>query len=296
MTSLESQSPSFERYLEAKRGVDDRATNRMIWAGFVHALKTRERPIHLLDVGTGLGSMVVRLAEWTQLSGPIRYCGLDRDEQLIRSGRKVLPEWFEAAGIAISESDRGLRTDGTLEIELQAGNVYDWTTSVDVIVAAAVCDILDIDRFVKHVETISEPGSVLYAPITFDGTTQFRPAHPADNRIEALYHRHMDEIRSTPGSSTAGRDLCERLRTSAFDVTGAGRSDWLIEPRETGYLPGDRIVLERMLGTIEQALAAYPSTTIASSTLKEWLSVRYDQLRDDQLSLRVRHLDILATR
>ena len=47
------------RYLAAKWSVDDRALNWQVWQRLVAALPraTTEQPLHILEVGAGIGSM-----------------------------------------------------------------------------------------------------------------------------------------------------------------------------------------------------------------------------------------------
>ena len=47
------------RYLAAKRSVDNRALNWQVWQRLVAALPraTTEQPLHILEVGAGIGSM-----------------------------------------------------------------------------------------------------------------------------------------------------------------------------------------------------------------------------------------------
>src|SRR5262245_59912277 len=50
---------SLLRYLAAKKSVDDRALNWRVWQRLVEALPrvTTEQPLHILEVGAGIGSM-----------------------------------------------------------------------------------------------------------------------------------------------------------------------------------------------------------------------------------------------
>jgi len=56
---------SFIRYLAAKKTVDDRALNAHVWNTLVNALPvtTPERPLRVLEVGAGIGTMVERVVE-----------------------------------------------------------------------------------------------------------------------------------------------------------------------------------------------------------------------------------------
>ncbi|MGQ0601957.1 MAG: hypothetical protein ACT4QE_09710, partial [Anaerolineales bacterium] len=52
---------SFERYLTAKKTVDDRALNAHVWETLARALPAG--PVRVLEVGCGIGAMVERVLE-----------------------------------------------------------------------------------------------------------------------------------------------------------------------------------------------------------------------------------------
>ena len=57
----------FTRYLASKRTVDDRALNRHVWQTLADAVAgelPRDRPLRVLEVGAGIGTMVDRCVEW----------------------------------------------------------------------------------------------------------------------------------------------------------------------------------------------------------------------------------------
>ncbi len=65
----------FQRYLAAKETVDDRALNRTVWQALVVAVtRELERPLRVLEIGAGAGSMARRIWDW-QLAEDIDYTG-----------------------------------------------------------------------------------------------------------------------------------------------------------------------------------------------------------------------------
>ena len=56
---------SFTRYLEAKKGIDDRSLNRHVWNALVQRLErsksTPDKPIQILEIGAGIGTMIERM-------------------------------------------------------------------------------------------------------------------------------------------------------------------------------------------------------------------------------------------
>ena len=73
----------FTRYLAAKRSVDDRALNRHVWQTLAEALGAAapaDRPLRVLEVGAGIGTMVERCIEWG-LFTRAEYTAVDSEEQ-----------------------------------------------------------------------------------------------------------------------------------------------------------------------------------------------------------------------
>ncbi|MGH2607189.1 MAG: class I SAM-dependent methyltransferase, partial [Anaerolineales bacterium] len=70
--------PAFIRYLAAKRRIDDRALNRQVWDAVWSHLGSGEpgRPLRILEVGAGIGTMIERILEWTRVQAA-SYTALD---------------------------------------------------------------------------------------------------------------------------------------------------------------------------------------------------------------------------
>jgi len=293
----------FVEYLTAKRSVDDRALNRRVWDEFVSGLTDRatatDRPLRIVEVGAGVGSMVARLADWERLPGTVSYRAVDVSDECVTAARERVPEWLSAAGYATTVDD-GVVTaelpDGDMrfEISFETADAREIVDDADAVIAAAFLDIVDPDRLLASLRDVLRPDGSLYAPCTFDGATHFSPAHPDDGRIESLYHRHMDEIRERPGSSRAARDVLERAPTHGYDVTAVGGGDWVVRPRGGTYPNGEDAFLDHLLATIDGALADYPADTLDPSVPEAWVSTRRAQLADGEFGLVAHHLDLLA--
>ncbi|MES3161815.1 MAG: class I SAM-dependent methyltransferase [Halorubrum sp.] len=291
-------------YLTAKRSVDDRALNRRVWDRFVSQLEARasetDRPLRVVEVGAGVGSMVARLADWEQLPGTVSYRAVDVEPACVAAARERVPEWLSAAGYTTAVRDDGTviadhpTRDTRFEIGFETADARGITDEADAVIAAAFFDIVDPDRLLTSVHDVLRRGGVLYAPCTFDGATHFSPAHPDDDRIETAYHRHMDEVREIPGSSRAARHLVERAPKHGYDVEAVGGGDWVVRPRAGTYPAEEAVFLEHLLATIDEALADYPPAELDPSIREEWGRTRRSQLADGEFGLVAHHLDVLA--
>ncbi|MHC3438412.1 class I SAM-dependent methyltransferase [Natrialbaceae archaeon A-gly3] len=293
-------SMSTQRYLEGKRTVDDRALDRRVLERFTAELAGRaseNEGVRIVELGAGVGTMVARLAAWGSLPTDVTYRAVDRDRESIAHAHERLPSWLEDAGYDVETREGGVlarKEDRRLEVTLEVADAFEISGEVDAVIAAAFLDLVDLERALASIGELLVDGGLLYAPITYDGTTRFAPAHPLDDRVEQLYHRHMDEIREGPGSSRAGRDLLEALAGSAYDVLAVGGSDWIVRPVDGSYPADERAFLEYLLGTIDDALAAYPAGVLEPGTRRRWMDVRRRRLEGNELVFVAGNLDVLA--
>ena len=297
----------FLEYLAAKRTVDDRALNRRVWDRFVSELNATtqavDRPLRIVEVGTGIGSMIGRLADWEALSGTVSYRAVDLNESCIAAARERVPDWLTAAGYDVESAGAceitatHAATDTRLKVSFEQADARAITDEADAVIAAAFLDIVEVARLLDAFRDVIRDGGFLYAPCTYDGATHFSPAHPRDDRIETLYHRHMDEIRDLPGGSRAGRTVLERAPEHGYEVVAVGGGDWVVRPKGDalgGYPNEEGAFLDHLLTTIDGALAEYPNEVLDPAIREEWTDVRRDQRAAGTLTLIAHHLDLLA--
>ena len=92
---------SFERYLSAKKSVDDRALNRHVWQRLTNGLPAG-RPLQVLEVGAGIGTMVERMLDW----GALRrsdYTAIDFMPENVAVARGRLARWGEEHRLRVSQ-------------------------------------------------------------------------------------------------------------------------------------------------------------------------------------------------
>ncbi len=290
----------FQRYLAAKRRVDDRALDRRLLERLSDAAARAadDGPLRVLEVGAGVGTMVERLVERELLpAADVRYTAVDVDPDNVAAMRERLPAWAADRGLDVADGDGTLRFvgDTTLTVEPVVADgvefVADADRSWDLLVGMALLDIVGLKRLGGLLAALS-PGGVWYFPITFDGATRFAPAHPADRAVERAYHRHMDE--KDGGDSRAGSHALSRLRrrpdATVLDVAG---SDWAVRPVDGGYPGAEAALLEYILATVETAVGEVTGPGFAA-TLEEWLSTRRRQLEAGTLTYTTHQLDLLG--
>jgi len=299
---------TFPRYLAAKRSVDDRALNRLVWSRLAEEIAGQGEGFSIVEVGAGTGTMLQRLVEWGALHQGY-YLGIDVQPENIRVAWSTIPTWATERGLTLAaRSAAGFKLEGeriNLRLELETIDLLDFLTretgkrSWDVLIAHAFLDLFDIPRLMPELLQLVRRGGLLYLTINFDGHTIFEPVGDAalEEKIIRLYHRSMDE-RVTDGrlagDSRAGRHLFGVLAANGLEVLAAGSSDWVVYPRDGQYLADEAYFLHHILHFFEETLPNRPEIT--TEELQTWAGQRHAQVERGELVYLAHQLDFLVRR
>jgi SAM-dependent methyltransferase len=298
----------FPRYLAAKRTVDDRALNRVVWDAMASFLRDcqREPGCTILEVGAGAGSMFQRMVEWGAFWRGA-YRAVDRQPENIAAARQEIQLWQVQQRLNISlagaESVPSLDTGRMIRLELEAGDVFDLIEQEagrktwDLLVAHAFLDLFDINALMPGLACLVRPGGMLYLTINFDGDTIFQPVwdQELEDKIIGLYHRTMDERMTdgrVSGDSRAGRHLFQILQENQLEIIAAGSSDWVVYPRQGIYPVDEAYFLHSILHFFEESLAL--RSELDRARLADWLQRRHTQVERGELVYLAHQLDFLA--
>ena len=295
----------FTRYLAAKRSVDDRALNRQVWQRLAEAARADsppDRPLRVLEVGAGIGTMVERCVEWglftrsgfgrcPQAGGAeafaVDYTAIDSEEKNIEVARRRL-------GRLTSGGESGMR------VRLETADLYAFAARrenrqrFDLVIAHALLDLLDLGTALPSLLRMCRPAGLFYFSVNFDGATLFLPEIDAalDRRIEALYHRSMD-TRTTDGQpsgdSRTGRRLFHALRRCGAEVLAAGGSDWVVHAVGGSYPADEAYFLGCILHFVESTLRGH--ARLDARALEDWVATRRRQIARGELVYVAHQLD-----
>lgn len=295
---------SYTRYLEAKRTVDDRALNRQVWDSLRAALGRRGmgEPLQVLEIGGGVGTMLTRLLAAGMWQRAI-YRLVDIDPENIRRAPEYLADWaagadWEFAARSTTEW-RLARGDFETLVVLETADLYSLPSgaNVDLLVANAVLDLLDLHRAVPVIDALTRPGGLLYFTINYDGLTLFEPeVRPElDNTIRRLYNQTMDERLTgglPSGDSRTGRRLFMALQSAGIFTLAAGSSDWVVFAGPEGYPADEKYFVQCILQTVHQALQGHPE--LDAEQFAEWVASRATQIEAGELVYIAHQLDLLG--
>lgn len=298
---------SFQRYLAAKKSVDDRALNRYVWQTLADHLPTPSpwSPLKVLEIGAGIGTMVERLWDWGLLSSA-HYTGIDAQSENVASGQSRLKSW--AAGrdyqaLSTGEQLSFRKGNQLVSIDLQAVNLFDFIAreagrhTWDLLIAHAFLDLVNIPSTLPRLFKLLPAGGSFYFSLNFDGGTLFEPSIDLafDNLVQRLYHQTMDDrlVNGLPsGDSRSGRHLFANLQANGAQVLAAGASDWVVFAGPHGY-PGDEAYfLHFIIHTINLALAGHPE--LDTHRFSDWVQERHAQIEREELVYIAHQLDYVG--
>lgn len=288
------------RYLAAKKSIDDRALNHHVWETLHHTVGqfNDSVPLRILELGSGIGTMLERLVDRGILTGACEYLATDMDIEQIRAARDYLSLWandrdhnwspHDVNGGLLSTANAAIsltHAQHSIEEIIEKAESFG---SFELIIAHAVLDLVDLSTVLPPLISRLTTRGLAYFSCNFDGETIFLPKLQGDEEIIKQYHNSM-ENRLT-GSSRTGRRLLAMLQQRGLNILAAGSSDWVIHPRKNKYSSDETYFLHTIIETVAREIAKNE----ASSEFNSWVRLRHQQIESGQLSFLARHLDILV--
>jgi len=296
------------RYLLSKRPIDDRAINREVVSRLRQELALRPsgpsneaRPLRVLELGAGVGTMVSRLVDWGVVER-VEYTLVDRDTESLAAAREQLTEWAGVSSGSASGAERLRleRAGAVLDVEFVARDLLAFLAApearrrYDLVVANAVLDLFDLGPTLPVIWKALEPGAAFWFTINFDGETIFLPELPLDEAVMRAYHGTMtaDAAKTRAGHSQTGRRLLEAVPASGARLLAAGSSDWVVFPEAGGYAGDEGYFLHHIVQTIWTALEG--RAELRQAGFEAWLRERHDQIERGKLCYVAHQLDVLG--
>jgi len=226
-----------------------------------------ERPLRVLDLGSGTGSNVRYLSP--RLPRPQEWLLVDRDADLLSE----VP-----GGTAACRIETLSRNLATLDdAEMFVGR--------DLVTASALLDLVSahwLETLAAHCR--ASGASVLFA-LTYNGESRCSPVEPEDDIVRDLMNRHQkrDKGLGGPAAGPAGVDCAERSFAAAGYQVRREASDWI--------LSADERELQRQLieGWAHAALDMAPQH---AALIQAWLARRLAHIDSGSSTVIVGHEDL----
>lgn len=226
-------------------------------------------PLRIMDLGCGLGSNYRYLQP--RMERASQWILIDHDADLLQHAQEL--------GVS--------------------GTFYQWELThlenlrklypVDLITGSALLDLVSAEWVAALVGATGDNNTLFFFTLTYDGRQQWQPAHPLDEWIRVMFHRHMQQDKGL-GIALGARavpTVCQILKNKGFTVH-TGDSDWQITPADTPMLTalvtGISLAVQEICPPGQQ------------NRLQTWRRVRKHQMEHQELSLIVGHQDLLAYR
>jgi SAM-dependent methyltransferase len=298
----------FTRYLSAKKTVDDRALNKNVWESLKGAIGAQEggRPVKVLEIGAGIGTMLERALEW-ELLRSAEYTAIDSMQENVEEALGRIPRWAMAGGYEVTDGTAGsFRLKGKGQdvlVRFETADVFDFMDRSgtggqwDLLIANAFLDLVDVPASLPRLLALLRPGGLFYFTITFDGASILQPEiDPAiDASIEALYHETMDRRiigGKQSGDSKTGRHLFMHLQDAGGELKDAGASDWVVFAGSDGYIADEAFFLHFIIHTMGLALKGNPG--LDGAEFDRWLRIRHEQIENGALVYIAHQMDFLG--
>jgi len=307
----------FVEFLEAKYAVDTISLHRRTLRRFVQMLSDQDLPV-LVDLGTGTGAMIRRLAPLLPASR-LRFVGVESDPGTLAAAPLQTAGSLAAAGYEVTQERQGLvacrktsRSTQTVEVNFILGDLLDEQTHKRLsaerpaaVTAHALMDTVPLREATTLIRDVLPPGGLFYASMNYDGRTTLRPRFSqqgAETAMLDVYDQSMEDrkVRNLPvGGARSGARLLSVLKATDFTPISSGVSDWRLSVRSERRTPAVRSVMRSMLAIMYREFLVQRENgwdAVGSETIDEWFRERSERIEAGKLTIRVHQIDILARR
>lgn len=299
---------SFVRYLAVKKSIDDRALNRAVWNQLRTVLPRldKKKPLRILELGSGIGTMAERMIKWGQLNHA-DYTSVEIEADHIAESRRRLNNWTarERFEIRWNSADTAWiqKENHEFTFKFIQANIYDFFETLDFSekwdlgLAHAFMDLVDAVDVLPQFCAVIKPGGILYLTLNYDGETILLPTldPDLDEHIMSLYNQSMDERTidgRKSGNSQTGRHLFNHLNKADAKLLAAGSSDWIVFPGVKGYSPDEAYFLHFIIHTMHTELKDH--RLLNDSDFENWIHKRHSQIDNSELIFIAKQFDFLA--
>jgi Methyltransferase domain len=227
--------------------------------------------VRIADLACGAGSTVRALH--ARLPARQHWTLVDDDSRLLAFARHAVP----GGNIELN----------AVQLDLSRDLAGAFETPRDLITMSALLDLVSDAWLQGLLREVTARAVPVYAALTYDGRTDLSPADPCDAPIITAFNAHQG---TDKGFGPALGPAAASAAIAGFESAGyavvSGTSDWVIGP-------DDRVMqLELLQGW---SSAAREMKMLSDSDIADWLARRTDLVRDGRSSMRVGHLDFLAS-
>lgn len=264
---------SLATWLALRETADAAARSTTLTQAIADALLP-ERPIRIVDLGTGTGSNVRYLSP--RLPAPQEWLLVDRDPAVLAELRRQMSS---LRGPRSRVETRRLRLD-----KLDDPAIFDGR---HLVTASALLDLVSERWLGTLAARCRAIGAAALFALTYNGRSSCAPAEPEDDEIRVLMNRHQrqNDKGFGPAAGPDAADFAARCFLAAGYIVRREASDWV--------LPPDARELQRGLidGWADAAAEIDPARSVM---IRSWRERRIAHVEAGQSIVKVCHEDMAA--
>jgi len=246
------------------------------------------RPM-LIDLGAGSGSMFRYLAPL--IGGPQSWLLVDHDIANLEDAVVRIARWAGSNGWAVTMPRRAMilhTGTGAWRVAIERRDLADRHGAVpfdeaDGVVCSALLDLVSAAWIGWFVRRLRSP---FLASLNVDRRRLWLPPHPLDRLVARGFQRSQTRDKGFGAAlgARASDVTASALRQAGFSVSTAS-AEWRVRASAGSFC------YALIAGEAEAALRELRG---AHARIGAWQRLRFDQLRDGRLAIRIGHRDILA--
>ncbi|TDR89025.1 class I SAM-dependent methyltransferase [Enterovirga rhinocerotis] len=261
-------NPFTAEWLALREPADHAARDRGLMTALGRALARQDRPLRVVDLGSGTGSNLRALAPW--LPERQLWSLVDHDERLLDAARERLRDWADEAS-AEGDTLRLVKDGRDIAVsfrclDLAAGFEAALEPAPDLVTAAALFDLLSPAAIAEFAASVAARRAVFHTALTYDGCEEWRPPHPADASVAAAFHAHQEGEKGFGAAAgpRAAEALAEAFRSGGYRVESAA-TPWRLGA-------DDASLIRRLVG--DKARAVAETGRLGEAEVEAWRSAR----------------------
>lgn len=275
------------QWLTMREAADHRSRNKALREQ-LNAVLTLSRtsdspPLRIIDLGSGTGSNLRGLAPY--LDGDQHWTLIDYDPKLIEAAGLALKEWADSVDPKSNTTLHLKKAGKHIQVDFLCTDLSENIETIleqpaDLLTAAAFFDLVAESWLERFCSALCTP---LYTVLTYDGSEQWLPKHPADDQALRAFHAHQatDKGFGLAAGPKAVDIMQRRLLDYGFQVSIAP-SPWELDRTHDAELI-------HALAT-GSAKAVGETGLLDATTLASWKTAR-----QDAQACMIGHWDLLAT-